>query len=393
MADYQYINSTGVIVPDTSNILSDVQTEYKSVLGADLIVTPDTPQGLLITAEALARDEVVNNNAAMANQINPNVAGGVFLDAIMALTGMQRTQATKTLVSAVTLAGVAGTVIPAGSQAEDTSGDIFELLSTVTLDVSGNGVGDFAAVDIGPISCTMSSLNRIVTNVLGWETVNNPTAGVLGQSTQSDQAARALRLNTLGFQGNSLPVAITSALYNVSGMQSLWFQENTAATTQTINGISMVAHSIYVCVNGGSDLDVAAALLSNKSLGCAWNGTTTVNIEEIATTQIYPVKFSRAAQIGILVRVTSPNGDSSNIIAAILAYANGQLEGDVGFVVGADVSPWELAGAINRQYPGIYVSKVEVSYSSSVSYTTNLLAIAVSEIATVVSAGITVITA
>src|ERR1700722_6581036 len=113
-APYEYLNPTGVVVPDTSGLLTDVQSEYQAVFGTDLIVTPDTPQGVLITAETLARTEVVNNNAALANQINPNIAGGVFLDAILALTGMQRTVATPTVVPNVSLTGVAGTVIPGG---------------------------------------------------------------------------------------------------------------------------------------------------------------------------------------------------------------------------------------------------------------------------------------
>src|SRR5277367_5673296 len=126
---YQYLDATGVIIADTSSLLADVQGEYQSVFGADLIVTPDTPQGVLITAETLARTEVVNNNAALANQINPNIAGGVFLDAILALTGMQRTAQTQTLVTNVTLTGVAGTVIPAGSQAQTAAGDVFGSLA------------------------------------------------------------------------------------------------------------------------------------------------------------------------------------------------------------------------------------------------------------------------
>src|SRR4051812_17970286 len=122
---YDYIESTGTIVPDTSQILEGVQENYKAVLGSDIVTTPDTPQGVLMTAQALILAAVVNNNAQVANQINPNIAGGVFQDAIMALTGIERIAATKTLVTNVTLAGVAGTVIAGGSQAQTAAGDIF----------------------------------------------------------------------------------------------------------------------------------------------------------------------------------------------------------------------------------------------------------------------------
>jgi hypothetical protein len=391
---YQYLDTTGVVVPQTSGLLADVQGEYQSVFGADLIVTPDTPQGVLATAEALARSEVVANNAALANQINPNIAGGVFLDAIMALTGMQRTVATPTVVTNVTLSGIAGTVIAAGSLAATSAGDQFQSVSTVTLGSSGTAIVNFQSVATGAIPCAGSALATIVSNILGWETVtNNPSgspasATTLGSTTQSDQAARALRQNTLAFQGVSLAEAITSALYATEGVTSLTFQENVAASTQTINGISMVAHSIYACVAGGTDLAVATALLENKSSGCAWNGGTTVSVVEPASGQTYSVAFDRPTAVGILVRVTSPNGNSANIIQSILNYAGGLIEitgtnGVVsnvpGFVVGADVSPFEIAAAIVSENPGTYVSKVEISLTSPVTYSTDIIALNVNQ--------------
>lgn len=505
---YQYVVETGVIIPDTSSLLSDTQTEYKAVLGSDLVVTADTPQGVLITADTLTRADTVNNNAALANEINPNYAGGVFLDAIMALTGMQRTAATKTIVSAVELTGVPATVISQGTQAKTAAGDVFETLSAVTLDASGEATVDFASLVYGATPCTTSALNTIVTNVLGWETVNNPTAGVLGTSTQSDQAARALRNNTLAFQGVSLAEAITSALYATEGVTSLTFRENyesspvgmlvsvtggatlsgtiwglsttgdivvgtdamafieslqslpspnpfpiaaftttanialTGLATQgggdwsgsltggdiilvknqtapeengvwvadastwarqaynpdgdtilgSIDGISMVRNSVWACVDGGSDTNVAAALLENKSSGAAWNGDATVAVIEPASGQSYDVQFDRPEVISILVKVTTSNGNTSDIIQAVLDYANGLLDGLAGFVVGADVSPFEISGAIVRQFPSYYISKVELSLISP-SYSATAIPIALNEIAYTQSSYITVVVA
>jgi hypothetical protein len=510
MADnYRYINTSGVIVPDTSTILEEVQSEYKEAFGEDLVVTPDTPQGVLITAEALSRNETVNNNAALANQINPNIAGGIFLDAIMALTGIQRKPATRTLVSGVTLTGIPGTLISAGAQAQTTAGDLFRLKDGVVIGSGGSVTGVFESTEYGPIDAPVNALNQIVTSVLGWETVINPFAGVLGALQQSDVSARAFRLNTLAFQGVALPVAITSALYNVEGVQSLSFLENYtnnymgflasvtdgatlndttwvltnsgevtigttglsfAASNQELpspnpwpvakytttgnvaltglgtqgggdwpgamtaadvvlvknqssasengyytvaagawsrrtgytngtellganQGIAMVPHSIFVCVNGGTDLDVAAALLENKSLGCAWNGNETVEVIEPVSQQVYPVQFSRPVAVPILIRVTITAGDPASIKQAILDYAIGEVEGESGFVVGSDVSPFELASAIGTLYPGTFMTKVEVSYDDPVSYTTDTLAISIDEIATTDIDSITVVSA
>lgn len=391
-ADYQYLTQTGTVVPDTSALLAEVQGEFQAAFGADLIVTPDTPQGVLITAETLARVAVVDNNAALANQINPNIAGGVFLDAILALTGVQRTPQTKTLVSGVALTGVPASIIPEGSQAKTGDGDIFQSASAVTLDAAGQGSVDFYSQDYGPIACPASALSTIVSGVLGWETVINANAGTLGATTQSDQAARALRKNTLAFNGISLAEAITSALYATEGVTSLTFQENVTAVTATINGISMVSHSVYACVEGGTDTDVAAALLENKSSGAAWNGGTTVTVIEPASGQAYAVKFDRPDEIGILIRVTTSNGNAANIQQALLDYADGLQEGEAGFVVGADVSTFELAGAIAREYPQYYVSNVEISLVSPIAYQNNPIAIGVNQIAHTQVSYISVIT-
>jgi hypothetical protein len=304
---------------------------------------------------------------------------------------MQRTPATQTLVSAVALTGVAGTVIPEGTQAQTAAGDVFSTLSSVTLASNGQATVDFASVEYGPIPCAVSALNTPVTNVLGWETVNNPTTGVVGQSTQSDIGARALRSNTLAFQGVSLAESITSALYNVSGVQSLFFQENIQGTTQTINGISMVENSIYVCVNGGSDLDVASALLENKSSGCAWNGSTSVSVIEPTSGQDYTVLFDRPAPIEIAIQITSANAALSDLQMGVAAYIAGEVANYPAWSVGGDISAFEIAGALLAQYPYMIINQVRISYASSISFGTAVLPIAVNQIGFALASDVTLV--
>lgn len=400
MANFIYINAAGVIVPDTSTILQGVQDEFRNSFGADLVVTPDTPQGVLITAEALARDAVVRINAMLANQINPNLAGGIFLDAICALTMLFRAQATRSTVTA-TLTGVATTIIPAGVRAQTAAGDQFELTSTATLDGSGNATGLFQSVEFGPIAAGPGDLTQIVDSVLGWETITNPAAATLGQVEQSDVALRALRKNTLAIQGVSLPYAISSAVYDVEGVKSLTFRENVAATTQVIDGVTMVAYSIYVCVDGGTDEDVAQALLANKSLGAAWNnGESSFPVSESVidpvSGQTYTVEFDRPDEIAVLIRAyvktNSVSIDAQTAVRdAIMAYVNGELEGESGFTVGTSVSAFELAGAINRAVPGIYVQLLQTTLASNPSgWATTELPITLWEKATTNPSAITV---
>jgi hypothetical protein len=395
MADYQYVTSNGTIVPDTGDLLTTVQNEYRAVFGADLIVDPSTPQGVLIAAETLARDAVVRNNAALANQINPNLAGGVFLDAIMSLTGSARVTATRSTVTA-TLSGEPGAIVPQGSIAATGAGDQFSLTGAVVIGSLGTVDGLFQSVRYGAIPAVAGALNTIVSGVLGWESVTNTDAAIVGKEEQSDASARALRRNTLATQGVALPEAITSALYLVDGVKSLAFRENTAATTQTIDTVSMIAHSVYACVDGGTDTDVATSLLANKSMGAGWNGTTTVAVVEPSSGQSYSVKFSRPSLIPMLVRATVRADQSlidpqTSVKQAIMAYINGEVDGETGWGVGTDVSSFELSGAVNVSAPGVFVQNMEITKSSVNVFQNATIAIEITEKATLTESSIQVV--
>lgn len=394
MADYQYLNGTGVIVPDTALLRTGVENEFREAFGEDLDVSPETPQGVLITAETLARDAVVRNNADLANQINPNIAGGVFLDAIWKLTGGERVKATPSFIRGAVLTGVPGTIVPEGSLASiGDGGEQFRLISAVVL-TGGSGAGDFQSVNLGAIVAPIGDLNTIVTGVLGWETVTNPTAAEVGRPEESDIASRIRRRQTLALQGVALPEAIVSGLHTVEGVRSLSFYENFTNAPITFEGVTLGPHSIYVCVDGGTDTNVALMLLRKKSLGCDWNGDLTLTVTEPYSGQNYDVQFSRPEEVPIFVRVTVKAGASFPDVPALVrnamvAYADGEQEGEEGFVVGGDVSPFELASAVNRVAPGVYVQAVTLS-TDGITFSAAEVPILISQLATLLAGDIAV---
>lgn len=366
MAAYDYLTRRGVIVPDTADILDEVRAEWRDVFGQDLNVSADTPQGVMITAEVAARSGVARNNAELANQINPNLAGGVFLDALCGLFFLERRAATRGEIPGVVLSGVAGTIIPQGSRARDTLGNLWASVGNVQLGSAGSATVTFRAEEPGPHMVAPGELVDIVDNVLGWEQISNPAAAIPGEDEQSDDSLRRLRNRTLARQGISSVPAQISALYDVPGAHSLTYRENIANTTQTIDGVVMPPHSVFACVYGGTNTDIAFALLDNKTVGAQWVGSVTTNVVEPASGQTYAVKFSRPTVRPILARVTVRQGNSVTdpamvIPGAVVDYANGVMPGEPGFVVGGAISPFEIAGAINHYYPEIFVVKVEIA--------------------------------
>lgn len=383
MASYEYITSTGVVLPDTGDLRQEVEGEWRDAFGQDLVTSPETPQGVLITAEIEARDAVVRNNAELANQINPDYASGIFLDAIWALTGGARLPATYSQAAGVVLAGTPGTIVQAGAEiASVTTGAVFRLLGTVQFGAGGAATGSFACIDPGPIGALPGTLTEIRTAVLGWETVTNPTAAVLGSLEEGDTAARRRRRLTLALQGRQTPEAVQSLLADLPGYRSHTFRQNVTNAPLTVDGVTLAPHSIYVCVDGATDAAVAKALLESKGDGCDWNGATVVNVIEPISGQSYAVQFDRPAVIGVFVRVTARfNGlDGQTIIEdAIEQYASGTMAGETGLVVGGSLSPFELAGAVNQVEPRIFVTLVELS-TDGINYAVQNIAANVSQL-------------
>jgi uncharacterized phage protein gp47/JayE len=369
---YEYITQTGAVVADTSDILTQVQSEWQQAFGTGLDVDDSTPQGVMINAETATRVSVAQANAKLANQINPNIASGLFLDALCALLGLYRAAATPTQVTNVMLSGVVNTPIPAGSRATlGPGGTIFTLQTGVILANNGSGggvgYGTFVCSITGPVACASGALNTPYDTVLGWETITNNQSGTpasvttLGTLQQSDASLRALRNNTLALQGISTPQAQISNLYAIPGVTSVAYLENVTNATVVINGVTLVAHSVWACVDGtATALQIATSLLNNKTDGAGWNGAQSVPVLEPASGQTYTVLFDFPTYVFIYGAMTIRQGTYSGTLQADAAqavanYFVGLVDGFTAVGIGQNVSPFEIAAAVVSACPGCIV--------------------------------------
>lgn len=386
MPTYQYINDQGIIIPDTSTTRNEVIQEFRDVFGQDLVVDPSTPQGQLITRVVELRDSVARNNADVANQINPALASGRFLDALVGLSGASRKPATKSIISQVTIGGTPGTLIPAGSMASTNSGQVFELAQSITIPSGGTIDAAFIARDTGPIGAPIGTLINIESSILGWLTVTNPVEAVFGREIESDAALRRRRRGILATQTMSITESLYARLNTVNGISSFLILENPMGSTQTVQGISMEAHSVWACIDGGVGGDIALALFKAKTPGTVWAtpNTSNYNVNDPVTNVPYVVKFARPSDVILLIRVTISTSKlpaQTLIPEYVMNYVNGLLPGDVSFTVGSSVSPFEIAAAINHQEPSFNIRKVEISLNGSGTWSADVYNIASNEIA------------
>lgn len=393
MPELRYITDRGVIVADTADTRAEVEELFRSVFGQDFVTDPETPQGVLITMIAEERDNTARAMAEMANQFNPAQSQGIFIDGLFALMGGARFGATRSTIPGVRLGGVPQTVIASGSRVASEAGDVFRTTSTAILDSNGEAFVDVRAVEYGPIEVPSGGLVTVAESVLGWETVSNTNPAVVGRNEESDTRARNRRRNILALNTTSTNEAIISRLYDNPEIQSLSYRENYTTDPVIIDGVELGPHSIYLCINGGVGEDIARALMQTKTIGGGYNGEEEVTIVDEISGQPYTVNFDRPEQIELFARVTvAPSAINAQQVVrqAIDLMTAGEIEGDPGIIVGGNVSPFEIAAAINFIEPSITVRRVELSTDGS-TWSTDEREITISQIAYLPSTAVQVI--
>ena len=398
---YSFILTTGVVEPNTAATKVNVQAEYLAVFGSDLLLDDSTPQGRLIDTETTARDSALRAIADIANQINPNIATGVFLQSIGAMHKLLPFIGTYAAAT-VTITGKVGVVIPASSRVSSTTGVIYKLNSQVTIPAGGSIDTGVTAELIGSAqNAAANTITKIVDGVLGWDYVNNALDSTFAQDQETDTQFRLRRNQMLSLWSAGSVEAIYSRVLAVSGVTSVIVRDNPSATLQFIDGVQMSPHSTWVCVDGGSDIDVANALLYAKQSGSPWtlghdNGTEVdINVADVISGQNYRVLFTRVSPVDVSINITVSKGTYTGnavvaVTDAIVAYSNTGNAGVDGLGMGTDVSPFEISGIVNIATPGIFVKKVEAAYTLAPSFTTNELPIELWQRAVIRAAAINV---
>lgn len=377
---YQYVSDTGIIVPDMSDILLQVQDEWQSAFGRSISVNPSTPQGRIIEMSATGRRGVLDLCALVANQINLDYSTGQFLDGLGALFTVSRRGATSSLARC-TVTGIPGTVIPAGSRVSNNQGDIFVSETAVTIGSSGNTTLFFRSEVKGAIPVDVGTITKINSPVAGWESVSNNIISdiTLGSNTESDADFRN-RIKNSRYSGISLMQSITAALYDLEDIKSFVLYENYTNTEKTIvnedgsdSNVVLSPHSICLIVSGGDQQQIAAALFRTKSGGCGYtaieNQSITVNTpytDANGRVSNYPVTFNSALTVPLKLQIkvyrNTYVGDDlpGNIKNAVTRWGNNLVSGVDGIRIGHSVSPFEVGAGISAVIPEILIQEIQI---------------------------------
>lgn len=338
------VQPNGLITVDSTNIKESFETAYKEALGANLNTEAGTPQGQMIITDTKMLSYAQNQCALIANAYSVLTAVGKALDVAAAFWGYYRKSGQQTVVNA-TITGSANTIIPAGALVSNGSNQ-FQLLDTITIPVGGTINAQFQAIDKGAISCEAGTLTEIISTQTGWDTITNSTGGIVGYAEETDNQFRArITANWLNIRAKGELGAIMDNLAQLDGVLSVLVKENPTNVSTTIDGITLVSHSIYISIVGGNSSEIAKVIYYNKASGSATNGDTTCTYrDDNGINNSYLIKRAESYPFNVKIRYSRNTYATADIEEKLSNLLN-QYIIDNPFKIGQIVSGADLASA------------------------------------------------
>lgn len=288
----------GFTSPEELAVLAGVLDDMNASFGGNLNTDVSTPQGQWATSLAAVIGASNDLFVDFTNQVDPNFASGRMQDAIARIYYLSRIAATPTTVTA-RCSGATGVTIPVGALARAADGTIYTSLTSGTIGTGGFVDLQFAALTTGPLDLPPGALSTIYRTIPGWDSVNNLTAGTPGRNEETRDELEDRRAASVAVNATGILPAVRGSVLSVPGVIDAYVTENPTGAPVTIKGVTIAAHSLYVSVFGGTDLDVATAIWLKKPPGCNYTGGTSVVISDTnsgyLTPPTYTVKFDRAA--------------------------------------------------------------------------------------------------
>ncbi len=376
-----WINGSPVL-PSEQAILAGVQADINAAFGGGVNASLQTPQGQLAMTETAIIGDKNSQIAYIANQVNPSMASGIWQDAIGEIYFITRIPASSTIVNC-TCVGAVGTVIPAGSVAKDTTGYSYSSTASGTIPSTGSITIPFQNQTTGPISCNPSALTIIVTAIAGWDSINNPAAGVLGNDVESRQEFEARRAASVAINSVNSIQSIYGALASLPSVIDVYVTDNPLGTTTNfgVTNYSIPAHSVCVSVAGGTATEIGMAIWNNKPPGCGYVtsagtyatlGTTTITDNNYIPPVPYTVNWLNASSTATYFVIQIANNPliPANITQltqdAVLSSFQG-LDGNGPKVgIGSTTYSGRYYGNINAINPNVNVIEVYLAVTNSV---------------------------
>lgn len=181
------------------------------------------------------------------------------------------------------------------------------VLSDNLTTASVTSLADFATVDYGKLIFPNGTVTVMVTNISGFNAVENLIIPTYGRIQETDIELRHAYLAKSAIRSTRMIDSICSQLINnIANVESATGYEN---DTDYEDAEGRPPHSVEIIVDGGDETEIAAIILDKKAAGIQTFGEVCVNVATEYGDSV-PVRFNRPEYVYVWMKVTL-DADSS----------------------------------------------------------------------------------
>lgn len=367
-----------------SDILSEAETNLSTITDPQSGQTlqpdfsSDDPSMQIVKVPLDGLGAAWESFQAIADQYDPNNAGGPLLASLVQFNGITKDDGTPSTL-AYEFSGPPATPIPAGVLLSDINSTTI-WITTEDLVTDGGGLANtvVASQDNGPFEAAPGTVIQILSSFPGSDgfTGTNTASSILGEAVESDEDLRTRR------DQSTLAPAVTPAeaiWANLRDLDGVLFVRVLSNRTLVVDGNGIPGKSITAIVVGGDDEEIAKVLLARTSDAAEWFGNTSLTLFDLQG-EPYQIFWIRPDDLDIFVEVdvtiinvgTWPSDGGDQIKEAIVVYSVEGAPGlgidegfrRVGFLPGVDVETSRLYTPINS-VPGHRITGLRVGITVS----------------------------
>jgi uncharacterized phage protein gp47/JayE len=327
-----YVDDNGFHRASRDDLRAYLEATFKGIHGPNIDLSSEVLDGQLVDALADEWDSIFSLAEQVYRMRSPAAATGAGLARLVQINGIKK-QDPAPSVGTVTLTGVPGSIVPAGSLVGNAQPGVAATFATVAdATIGGGGTVDVAvqSTNTGPVPGDDGDLSVVLTLVPGWTSVTNAAPVLLGNAGETDAKLRTRRAASVALSSVGILDGLEGALLQVPGVLQARVRENPEDTTQTlIDGAALAPHAIQAMVIGGDPAAVAQTIWEKRSLGVTMvGGTTVAHVDSQGVS--HNIKFDtlgggiNEAPIYVEIHTATPlSSDDQGAIAQAIAQRGG----------------------------------------------------------------------
>lgn len=360
------ITDKGITTESLPEILDRVSSRFREIYGRDINLDPSTPDGQLIGFFA---QEMANANqiiSAIVRMLNPYTATGRWLTDRTMYAGVVRRGAYYSRANSVIVTGNKGVQLPSGLVLRDGNGSKWVTDTPYRLNQDGSAVIKVRSQELGVYQ--LSKNDELITEslVVGIDkiVVDEPSIDGKEEETDGELLVRFMKSHAINNEDDR--DGIQASILSIDDVKQCVVYENPTGKT---DDIGVPPHSINAVVVGGSNKDIATAIIRKKKGGCGMMGEISESVEAGGLPRV--AKFDRAKDKKVSVNVTVKRVE---MFTDYDEDKTKQALSETQFSIGEDVYSTRLYCKIPNQ-KGFIVTSITVNDSDTVEVSPRELAI------------------